>query len=534
MDKNKKLSEELLKIDGIDPTNITDAEREMYKTMLDKEMKYLNKKSWRSFGLVWIMKGLWFLFVLGLIGLALAGQILGKFLIPIIITWIILMIALGIQIFRKQRNFFRQINDSGRKVQKLNLRIYGKHKGLALVGKKNEKRCVNWLNVLIFSLVAWLISFILAIGVYHLLGRFGIGSIQSTIPMKMIIKITILIFIFVALILSQGLKAPLEELTEIKPENYTCSRRKFSFITLAVIIIAVFISIHYSGGSIDPASVAFARATQALKQVSWIHIIDADYQEWTNYDLQIRVKKESDGKVVFDDYKKGREYQYYPETNSINIYSISGSIDEIPIFWRDNLALFEEKVPDGKITSYQGKFEGKDVNIYLLSWITDNNFGCQSELKFDTQTDLLVSAALIEEDGTVLRDIFEYPRQGPFTIYDMGVPKTVKVFDYISGDFSKIAEDSRNKLRMLGVSIMLYGNDNNDMCPDTLQELDGYIDNLQWYLDNIEYIGKGTSLMDMGLPIAYDKTHLLINGRRTYFLFCDGHVEFTNAEIYIK
>jgi len=240
MDKNKKLSEELLKIDGINPANISETEREMFKEMLDKEMRYFNKKSWQSFGLVWIMKGLWFIFVLGLIGIALAGQILGRFLIPIMITWIILMIALGIQIFRKQRDFFRQINDSGRKVQKLNLRIYGKHKGLALVGKKNGKRCVNWLNVLIFSLVAWLISFILAIGVYHLLGRFGIGSIQTTIPIAIIIKITILIFIFVALILSQGLKAQLEDLEEIQT-----NKRKFYLIIIIVILAASIIGIYF-------------------------------------------------------------------------------------------------------------------------------------------------------------------------------------------------------------------------------------------------------------------------------------------------
>ena len=239
MNSDKKLSDELLKFDGIDPANISESEREMFKEMLDKEMNYLHKKSWQSYGLVWIMKGLWFIFVLGLIGIALSGQKLGRFLIPIIIAWIILTIALGIQIFRKQRDFFRQINDSGRKVQKLNLRIYGKHKGLALVGKKNGKRCVNWLNVLIFSLVAWLISFILAIGVYHLLGSFGIGSIQSTIPMKMIIKITILIFIFVALILSQGLKAPLEDLQEIQT-----LKRKFYLIIISVIIATFIVGVY--------------------------------------------------------------------------------------------------------------------------------------------------------------------------------------------------------------------------------------------------------------------------------------------------
>lgn len=238
MDKNKKLSEELLKIDGIDPTNISETEREMFKEMLKKEMKYLNKKSWRSFGLVWIMKGLWFIFVLGLIGLALANQILGKFLIPIIITWIILMIALGIHIFRKQRDFFRQINDSGRKVQKLNLRIYGKHKGLALVCKKNGKRCINWYNVLIFILAVWLITFVLAVSVYLLLGSFGVGSIQNTIPMEMNIKITFLIFIFVTFMLSQGLNAPLEDLEEIKN-----SKRKVHLIIIILIITVATISI---------------------------------------------------------------------------------------------------------------------------------------------------------------------------------------------------------------------------------------------------------------------------------------------------
>jgi hypothetical protein len=45
----------------------------------------------------------------------------------------------------------------------------------------------------------------------------------------------------------------------------------------AVIIIAVLIGIHYSGGSIDGASVALAQVTENMKRMPWLHTQTTSY-----------------------------------------------------------------------------------------------------------------------------------------------------------------------------------------------------------------------------------------------------------------
>jgi len=314
----------------------------------------------------------------------------------------------------------------------------------------------------------------------------------------------------------------------------------------AVIIIGVIIGIHHSGGSIDPASVALARATEAMKRVDWIHIkIPPEEQiwieEWINYDLQIHIRKYADDKIVFENYEAktednelGLEYVYDPKTNSISINPSSGRIVEVPFLWQEQLDYFAKIQPVTAISSYKSRLKGRNIVIYTV--LRNSRL---SEVVVDEKTDLPVlrNSKVLDKNGNVIGQdsaIFEYPHEGPVTIYDVGAPKSAKVFNYYSGNIANILEDSANKLRMLGVSIMMYGNDNGDTCPDILRELDGYIDNLPWYLDNIEYFGKEKSLMDPGTPIAYDKTLLLKNGQMTNILFSDGHVKFTNIKDYIQ
>ena len=45
------------------------------------------------------------------------------------------------------------------------------------------------------------------------------------------------------------------------------------FVATVIIIIAVILCVNQFGGSIDGASTAFARMTQAIKQVPWMHAV---------------------------------------------------------------------------------------------------------------------------------------------------------------------------------------------------------------------------------------------------------------------
>jgi len=95
--------------------------------------------------------------------------------------------------------------------------------------------------------------------------------------------------------------------------------------------------------------------------------------------------------------------------------------------------------------------------------------------------------------------------------------------------------ESAKKLKGLGKALFVYANDQEaGKYPDTLEELgeQDYINrkDLAWYLENVEYLGKGKTAADPpNAVIAYDKT-LLEKSNSTNVLYNDSHVAFRGLE----
>ncbi len=88
--------------------------------------------------------------------------------------------------------------------------------------------------------------------------------------------------------------------------------------------------------------------------------------------------------------------------------------------------------------------------------------------------------------------------------------------------------ESADKLKELSVALQKYANDRQNIYPDIMQQLENYVDDLQWFIENVEYLGSGgikTTSKSPGSAIAYDKALLEIIGS-THVLFLDGHIEF--------
>jgi prepilin-type processing-associated H-X9-DG protein len=91
--------------------------------------------------------------------------------------------------------------------------------------------------------------------------------------------------------------------------------------------------------------------------------------------------------------------------------------------------------------------------------------------------------------------------------------------------------ESAEKLKGLGKALTIYANDDEEgRFPDTLQQLleGDYVskEDLEWLVENIEYLGKGKKAVDAPIsPIALDKT-LLQKCGGTNVLFLDGHIAF--------
>ena len=104
-------------------------------------------------------------------------------------------------------------------------------------------------------------------------------------------------------------------------------------------------------------------------------------------------------------------------------------------------------------------------------------------------------------------------------------------------DSEKKAE-SAHKLKLLGLAVVMYADDHDDIMPHTLQELKPYIQEEQdfaWLRDNVEYFDKGKTAQRNAafIPIAYDKT-LLEKADGTNVLFLDFSVRFVDIKEFEK
>jgi len=109
--------------------------------------------------------------------------------------------------------------------------------------------------------------------------------------------------------------------------------------------------------------------------------------------------------------------------------------------------------------------------------------------------------------------------------------KMVQESSYIKGmTISQSQRESLRKLNILGKALLVYANDQDTgSYPDTLRALEkDYTtkEYVEWWLENVEYLGKGKTATDPpNTVIAYDKK-LLQGGKGTNVLFNNGHVEF--------
>lgn len=272
MDNDKKLVEGLLKADGIDPANITESERMVFRQMLDSEQKRMKHLSWFSVGAVWI-------FALAMIGLCVSENILETLHIPFVVGCLVVMAAMLIVMIRYMPGHNRKLKESNRKISKLYYLVHGKHRGLILIGKKDGKRIINWPSLLKFTVVSWLIVSLSGAGVYYLLCQCWI---YSSSPMLHIFYCAVVSLSFVIFLLRDGLKTPLDELVEIKPKSkqskpvyrpdiwrIIMNSKITKFAAAAVILIAILIGLNQFGGSVDGSSVAFGQVLEYLQTYSY-------------------------------------------------------------------------------------------------------------------------------------------------------------------------------------------------------------------------------------------------------------------------
>jgi hypothetical protein len=202
-------------------------------------------------------------------------------------------------------------------------------------------------------------------------------------------------------------------------------------IAAAVIVIIAAI-LFLNNRSVNFSNSVYAQMLENMQKMTWLHITikdtfegkEAQKERWFSDDLQIIAIKETDDRLLYSDYKKGKKYIYDPNSQKISI-SFIGQKDYqniIKSVLGDNETLLSKLDEQGALVHKSGEFEGKRVEIYEFQSNIEKNI-----LYIDLPSRLLiyqVTDALGKWGSQNIR--YEYPSTGPRNIYDIGAPVTAK------------------------------------------------------------------------------------------------------------
>jgi len=210
----------------------------------------------------------------------------------------------------------------------------------------------------------------------------------------------------------------------------------------AVVIIAVYVILHQSGGSIDITTVTFAQITENMEKMPWMHAVGegaGDGAEvWFSFERRLLVAKEANGAVRFQDDSKQIVQVYNPDANTITVSrgtpdalaGLGGSVLDYP---RLVMKMFGDA--GEKVIRETGKYKGKDAIIFKMS-----AFRGGTDIKVEMTVDanmgvvLHVNQKAFDKADKLTMEVdvhFDYPETGPETIYDVGVPTSAKT---VSGE----------------------------------------------------------------------------------------------------
>jgi hypothetical protein len=212
----------------------------------------------------------------------------------------------------------------------------------------------------------------------------------------------------------------------------------------AVIMIAVYVVVHQTGGSID--TVTFAQITENMRQMPWLHaaveakqatgteMIDIRCELWFCIERQLSAVKDSNGKVIFQNELEHNFQAYDPNTETIKILRDKG------LNWNKNLSSVGD-IPGAIIKAYEeagekvvretGKYKGKDVFIFRMSDFLDGrDLWVEMTVDAKMQVVVFINQKAFDRDGKLTEEVnahIDYPETGPETIYDVGVPASTKI-----------------------------------------------------------------------------------------------------------
>lgn len=220
-------------------------------------------------------------------------------------------------------------------------------------------------------------------------------------------------------------------------------------LTAAAIAIAAAILGLRSFNGTPVKAVEFSEITKAMSDVPWMHITTSGFgnnvsigEQWIGFESRIHVHKDPDGQVSFSSEKDHKQFSYNPSTATITV----SYMEAFPLDVTSPTTLVESmhkrlKDQGAEIVARMGDYQGRRVQVQEIS--LRNTGGNKTEnhkltLYIDPHSRLLYAAEVSGTDANgklvMAGEItFDYPRTGPQSIYDLGVPRDAKIVNNMPG-----------------------------------------------------------------------------------------------------
>ncbi len=221
----------------------------------------------------------------------------------------------------------------------------------------------------------------------------------------------------------------------------------------AVIIIVIVTAISHLGVSIDGTSIAFGDMVEAMQEKPWVHwqvtsgtTDESLIESWFCFERSLSAHKRADGTLLFNDDREKNQHTYDPqkgviyfaygqqETHEPDSLPVA-SFQLVPIIMQ---YLAEEALKITRKTIWQDGQELETISAQMIKGSTAK----QIELVRDVQQNLLISMKVdYKDDSKNLFAEFDYPQEGPESIYDLDAPQEAEVVSLVApSDISQLIE----------------------------------------------------------------------------------------------
>jgi hypothetical protein len=218
----------------------------------------------------------------------------------------------------------------------------------------------------------------------------------------------------------------------------------------AAIFVAVLIAVFRFTGSLDGTTAAYAKVTEAVRNVPWMHIrytgYDLDKQGnkihteggldseiWYSFNAQVVIQRYFGDRIVYSDYARQEVHTYSPVSKRIVISALP--TNRLPLQADSPWSWLERNIQrmtpyGGDVTRQTGQYNGQDVEVFEIVSATKPGVAAIRGKIFVNRVTFLPIAeerTYIDTDTgklqTVEKGTFDYPEHGPADIYALGLSR---------------------------------------------------------------------------------------------------------------